>query len=114
CGPALLHRRDYAQWAQRVNSMTKTKLALLGCGDVAQRDYLPEFHRLANRAEIVAICGRTPARLHAVATQYQILNTYTDYRQLLAETDADAVVNLTPIQLHVETTMAALAAGKHI
>ena len=31
---------------------------------------------------------------------------------MLAESDAEAVVNLTPIQLHAETTLAALEAGK--
>lgn len=94
--------------------MKKTKLALLGCGDVAQRDYLPEFHRLADRAEIVAVCGRTPSRLHAVADQYGIPQRYTDYRQMLAETGAEAVINLTPIQLHFETTLAALESGRHV
>jgi predicted dehydrogenase len=81
---------------------------------VAQRDYLPEFHRLADRAEIVAVCGRTPARLHAVADQYGIPHRYTNYRQMLGETDAAAVINLTPIQLHFETTMAALESGRHV
>jgi predicted dehydrogenase len=90
------------------------RLALLGVGDVAQRDYLPEFHRLADRAEIVAACGRTAARVKAVADEYGIRQRYTDYQKMLAETDADAVINLTPIQLHVETTLAALAAGKHV
>lgn len=90
------------------------KLALLGCGDVAQRDYLPEFHRLGDRAEIVAVCARTAARAEAVAAQYGIPHVFTDYRQMLAEADADAVINLTPIQLHAETTLAALAAGKHV
>ena len=42
--------------------MAKLKLALLGAGDVAQRDYLPEFHRIADRAELVAICSRTAER----------------------------------------------------
>jgi predicted dehydrogenase len=97
-----------------VHLMAKLKLALLGVGDVAQRDYLPEFHRLADRAEIVAACGRTAERVHAVADQYGIVQRYTDYRQMLAETDAVAVINLTPIQLHFETTKAALAAGKHV
>lgn len=92
----------------------KTKLALLGCGDVAIRDYLPEFHRLADRAVIVAACGRTPERVRTVAAQYNIPNTYTDYQQMLAETDADAVINLTPIQLHFETSMAVLATGRHL
>lgn len=94
--------------------MSKTKLALLGVGDVAQRDYLPEFHRLADRAEIVAACGRTASRVQAVADQYNIPNHYTDYAQMLAETDAEAIINLTPIQTHLETTLAALEAGKHV
>jgi predicted dehydrogenase len=100
--------------------MTKIKLALLGCGDVAQRDYLPEFHRLAERAEIVAAAARTPERLNQLADQYNIPHRYTDYRQMLADIAeegprfADAVINLTPIQLHTETTLAALEAGKHV
>lgn len=92
----------------------KTKLALLGCGDVAQRDYLPEFHRLADRAEIVAVAARTETHLHQVADAYNIPHRYTDYRQMLAKTDAEAVINLTPIQQHTETTLASLAAGKHV
>jgi predicted dehydrogenase len=91
----------------------KIKLALLGCGDVAQRDYLPEFHRLADRAEIVAVCGRTEARVRAVAEAYQIPTWYTGYERMLAETEAEAVINLTPIQIHPETTLAILQAGKH-
>jgi predicted dehydrogenase len=94
--------------------MKKIKLALLGCGDVAQRDYLPEFHRLADRADIVAVCGRSPARAHDVAAQYGIPAVYTNYHQLLAETDAEAIINLLPIQRHFESTLAALEAGKHV
>ena len=32
--------------------MTPLRLAVIGVGDVAQRDYLPEAHRLAGTAEI--------------------------------------------------------------
>ena len=94
--------------------MSKIKLALLGCGDVAQRDYLPEFHRLADRAEIVAVCSRTTARVRSVADAYHIKTWYTDYERMLIKTEAEAVINLTPIQLHAETTVAALQAGKHV
>ncbi|NJN82029.1 MAG: Gfo/Idh/MocA family oxidoreductase, partial [Caldilineaceae bacterium] len=94
--------------------MTKTKLAFIGCGDVAQRDYLPEFHRLADHAEIVAISGRTASRVERVANEYGVPNVYTDYRRVLEESDAEAVVNLTPIQLHTEVNLAALEAGKHL
>ena len=92
----------------------KTRLALLGCGDVAQRDYLPEMHRLADRAELVAVCGRTESRAREVAARYHIRTWYTDYSRMLAESDADAVVNLTPIQLHADTNLAALQSGRHV
>lgn len=94
--------------------MSRVRLALLGCGDVARRDYLPEFHRIAERAEIVAVCGRTEERARAVAAEYGIPEWYMDYRDMLAEAPADAVVNLTPMQLHAETTLAALEAGRHV
>lgn len=92
----------------------RLRLALLGCGDVAQRDYLPEFHRLADRVELVSVCGRTEARARQVANQYGVPGWYTDYARMLAEAEADVVINLTPIQIHAETTLMALHAGKHV
>jgi predicted dehydrogenase len=94
--------------------MEKIKLAFLGCGDVAQRDYLPELHRLSDQVELVAVCGRGEQRARAVAAEYNVPAWYTDYERMLAESDADAVINLTPIQHHTETTLAALQAGKHV
>ena len=90
------------------------KLALLGCGDVAQRDYLPESHRLAGRAEWVAVCGRSPERAQDVAARYGIPAWFDSCERMLAESEIDAVVNLTPIQAHTATTLAALRAGKHV
>lgn len=90
------------------------KLALIGCGDVAQRDYLPEMHRLDGRAEIVAVCGRTSGRAREVASRYGIPAWYDDLDRMLAESGADAAINLTPIQAHTETTLAALRAGMHV
>jgi predicted dehydrogenase len=94
--------------------MARVKLAFLGCGDVAQRDYLPELHRIGDQVELAAVCGRTDGRVRAVAEQYGFGAWYTDYRRMLAESEADAVINLTPIQLHAETNLAALRAGKHV
>ena len=90
------------------------KVALLGCGDVAQRDYLPELHRLAGRVDLVAVCSRSESRARAVAVQYGAAAWYSDYQRLLDESGADLVANLTPIQIHAETTLAALRAGKHV
>jgi predicted dehydrogenase len=91
----------------------RLRLAILGPGDVAQRDYLPEFGRIADRAEIVAVCGRTEARARAVAEQHGA-PWFTDEATMLQEARIDALVNLTPIQSHFETTLMALEAGVHV
>jgi predicted dehydrogenase len=94
--------------------MPKVRLAVLGCGDVAQRDYLPELHRLVDRAELVAVCNRTEARARAVAEQYGVSAWFTAHERMLAECEIDAVANLTPIQLHAGLNLALLEAGKHV
>jgi predicted dehydrogenase len=91
----------------------KLKLAFLGVGDVAQRDYLPELHRIAEKIELIAVCGKSETRARAVAQQYNT-QWFTDYTRMLDECAFDALVNLTPMQLHFETTLAALRAGRHV
>jgi predicted dehydrogenase len=94
--------------------MNKIRLAFLGVGDVAQRDYFPELYRLQNQIELVAVCGKSERRARHVAEQYHARTWYTDAAQMYAECEIDAVANLTPIQAHFETTLAALRAGKHV
>jgi predicted dehydrogenase len=94
--------------------MARHRLAVIGCGDVAQRDYLPELHRLADRVELVAVCSRREARARSVAEQYGASAWYTDYAAMLDECAADLVANLTPIQAHTEITLTSLRAGRHV
>jgi predicted dehydrogenase len=63
--------------------MTALRLAIVGVGDVAQRDYLPEFHRLAGRAEIVAVCGVHADRAKDVAARFGVPRWSTDYRAVV-------------------------------
>ena len=66
--------------------------------------------------------GREPAR-RAVeefyarqrpSGTYMGCRAYTDYRELLAKEDVDAVMVATPDHTHAVITMAALKAGKHV
>ena len=91
----------------------RARVAILGPGDVAQRDYLPEFHRIEDRAEIVAVCGRTGGRAREVAERYGAA-WFTDQATMLREVAIDALLNLTPIQAHTATTAMALDAGVHV
>lgn len=90
------------------------RLGIIGVGDVAQRDYLPELPRLEGRADVVVVCGRTADRVREVASRFGIPRWAASYDEVIGARDVDAVLNLTPIQLHAEVTLAALAAGKHV
>ncbi|MGH3136319.1 MAG: Gfo/Idh/MocA family protein [Gaiellaceae bacterium] len=90
------------------------RLAIIGVGDVAQRDYLPELGRLADRVEPVVTCSLGAERARDVASRFGIPRWTTSYAEAIGADDVDAVVNLTPIALHVDVTLAALAAGKHV
>jgi predicted dehydrogenase len=93
--------------------MTPLRLGVIGVGDVAQRDYLPEAHRLTGTAEIAVVCGRDPGRVRSVASEYGVPAWSTDYEELLSS-DIDAVVNLTPAPAHATITRAALRSGRHV
>jgi predicted dehydrogenase len=90
------------------------RLGVVGTGDVALRDYLPEIGRLAGRAEIVAFASRDGERARAAAAQLAGARAYAGYADLLRDSAVDAILNLTPIGMHAEVTLAALHAGKHV
>lgn len=90
------------------------RLAIVGVGDVAQRDYLPELGRLADRVELAVACSRGEERAREVAERFRIPRWTTSYQEAVSADDVDAVLNLTPFSLHVDVTLAALAAGKHV
>jgi predicted dehydrogenase len=90
------------------------RLGVVGAGDVALRDYLPELPRLGNRIELTAVAARTEERARAAAERFGARRWTTGYRELVAADDVDAILNLTPFTLHVEVTLAALEAGKHV
>lgn len=66
------------------------------------------------QAEVAAVCTRKPERLKEIADKYHVPKTFTDYRQLLADPEIDLVTIVTHVGDHLEPTLAALAAGKHV
>ena len=89
-------------------------LGVVGVGDVAQRDYLPELPRLAAKARPVVACSRSAGRAAEVAERFGIGRWTTSYEEVVTAGDVDAVLNLTPFEVHEEVTLAALGAGKHV
>lgn len=63
---------------------------------------------------VCAVASPTPGNAKAFADRHGIPRAYTDYRDLLADPDVEAVSINAPNSLHCEMTLAAAAAGKHV
>ena len=66
------------------------------------------------QAELVAICDVDIEKMNKVGDEKNITRRYSDYKELLAQPDIDAVIIVTPDALHKEMAIAALEAGKHV
>jgi predicted dehydrogenase len=94
----------------------RVRLGVLGAGMIATVHYgiLPNFAAMADKAEIVAIADPVVERARSVAAQFGIPAAFASVEEMLQGADLDAVINLTPIPAHFETSMAILEAGKHL
>jgi predicted dehydrogenase len=90
----------------------KMKVAVIGCGSITEFRHAPEYH--ANPGvEIAAFCDPVPGRAERLAGMYGGA-AYTNYEDVLALPDVDAVSVCTSNSTHAEVTVKALAAGKHV
>ena len=64
--------------------------------------------------ELSALCTRRPDRLAEIADRLGVERRYTDYRQLLADPQVDAVSITTHIYDHRDIAIDALRSGKHV
>src|SRR6516165_1404322 len=72
-----------------------------------------------NNVSITAICDTYQGYIARAKDRMQTVwgttpKTYTDYGDLLADKDVDAVFIMTPEHLHHDMAIAALRAGKHV
>lgn len=91
------------------------KVGIVGCGGIANGKELPALsHR--RDVEIVAYCDLIEERAKKANEAYSkgTAKVLTDYRELLAIRDIEAVYVLTPNRTHCEISVAALEAGKHV
>jgi predicted dehydrogenase len=90
------------------------KVALVGCGLIATRKYIPVLQRLRSRVRLVGLCDVNEEILNQVAEQLSIPGAYTSMSDLLVEQHPDIVIVLTPPRTHADLVTAALASGAHV
>ena len=89
------------------------KIGVLGCGQISQAAHFVAC-RKARTAELYAICDSAEDLLARMAAIHQPQVTYTDYDQLLADPNVDAVIVAVADQFHVPLAIRALEAGQHV
>lgn len=90
----------------------KIKIGVIGLGIMGE-----QYVRIYNAhplATVTAICTRRQERLDEVGEKYGIKTRVTDFHELLAKSDIDAVCVATPDFAHYEPVKAALNANKHV
>ena len=65
-------------------------------------------------ADVIAVASRDEAKARAYADEHGLERSYGSYEGLLADPDVEAVYISLPNSLHVEWTLRALEAGKHV
>ncbi|WP_421952940.1 Gfo/Idh/MocA family protein [Pelagibacterium sp.] len=93
--------------------MAKAKIALIGAGWWGVEVYVPAMIAHPD-IELVAVNRRNPEALDKILAKHKGPKGYTDYREMLANEDLDAVVITSPHTAHYEHADAALEAGCHV
>lgn len=88
------------------------RIAFLGCG------FITRVHsRNLRRFKSEIVCGyasRDQARAAEFCGKYRGTGSYGDYAEAIADPNIDAVVIAVPPAFHLNLTLQALAAGKHV
>jgi D-xylose 1-dehydrogenase (NADP+, D-xylono-1,5-lactone-forming) len=85
---------------------------ILSTADI-NRKVIPGLRR-SEKAELIAVASRDAAPAETYAREWQIDRAYGSYDELLADSDVEAIYNPLPNTMHVDWSIKALEAGKHV
>jgi len=91
---------------------SKVKYGVIGLGWFGEK----HCQTLAGipQVELYALCTRTKSRLKALGKAFGVRRLYTDYNEMLADPELEAVSVVTMWDQHTAPALAALKAGKHV
>lgn len=92
----------------------KLKVGVIGTGMIANHAHLPGYASIPDEVEVKWLCDIKPDILKENAAKWGVSKTTADYRDLLNDPEIDAVSVATPNLEHMQMTVDALKAGKHV
>lgn len=93
--------------------MEKVKVGIAGLGRLGKVHANNIAYKIPN-AELTAACSIMPAELEYAKKELGVTDVYTDFDEMLAKADIDAVAIVTTSGLHCSQIAKALDAGKHV
>jgi predicted dehydrogenase len=93
--------------------MEYIRFGILSTSKIGREKVIPAMQQSAY-CKVTAIASRNRERAVSVARQLNIPNVFGSYEELLASPDIDAIYNPLPNHLHVQWSVKALMAGKHV
>lgn len=92
------------------------RLGILGAGMIAAtgRGVLPGLRHVTGSFHVTAIAAPSATHAEPLALRYRIPHVFRTLDEMLGSGTVDAVVNLTPVGAHSDTSRAILEAGKHL
>lgn len=91
----------------------RIRLALIGCGAVAQQNYLPAL-RFCPQASLEVVCDKAEAVARQVKQHTGARAVFTDPIEALDSDLFDAVIITTPNRSHAQIAIEAVRRGKHV
>jgi len=94
-------------------SSETVRVGIIGAGSNTRSRHIPGLQAIEG-VEIVSVCNRTRASSQRAAKEFGIPKVYDNWKELIDAEDTNAIVIGTWPYLHCRTTLAALAADKHV
>lgn len=112
--PAISDRRVYLEPKATLVPSSAVRVALIGAGGFAKGMHLPNLKELTNDYLLRAVVSRGGHNAAATGKRFGADYCTTDFREVLADKDVDAVIIATRHNSHASMALEALRAGKHV
>ena len=89
------------------------KVAVIGCGTIANTAHIPAYIKNPE-AEIAYFCDIIPERAEKAVETYGCGKAVTDYHEVIADPEVEAVSVCTPNNVHAPIAIDCLRAGKNV
>lgn len=104
---------DQSRERYDVGMSRKVRWGVLSTAAIGLKKVIPAM-QMGESSEVIAIASRELGKANEAAQSLKLRKAYGSYEELLADPEIEAIYNPLPNDLHVEWSIKAAEAGKHV